>query len=227
MGLFRKLKRLIDSQIPRDEEPRRVPDGRRQMRPEVQPLNGEYDAIPRSFFNAVDSNRQQAGYDPLPVFVRGEFQSEEDRLNQELEAEFDAMDRKRAKSLERSFDRLSRPGSSKNLHQLPPGTPIKFRRQPIQPELLQPSASAPFFFRQHSLPSSPEMLRRFQQQQHFQHMARQQQQPQLPQQRDMMMGHPPQFYPPQFQQPFYPMMNPNVNMHGWFMMQQPQMQPFY
>jgi hypothetical protein len=233
MGLFRKLKKLIDLHIPRDEDPRRIAFGRRQMREEARPPNGEYGPIPRSLFNAVDSARQQAGFDPLPVFVQGSFQSEEDRLNQELEAEFAAMDRNRSKSA----DRLARPGSSKNFRQPPPatpnnfrqpppGTPIKFRRRPASPELLQPSASSPFFFRQHSLPSSPEMLRRFQQQQQFQHMARQQQQQQQQQQHDMMMAHPQQFYP-QFQQPFYPMMNPNVNMQGWFMMPQQQMYPFY
>jgi hypothetical protein len=42
----------------------------------------------------------------------------------------------------------------------------------------------------------------------------------------MRMAHPAQFFP-QFQQPFYPMMNPHVNMHPWFMMRQPQMYPLF
>jgi len=214
MGLFRKLKKLGSLHLLQENKAPPTPNNRRRMRDQAAPSNINYDKLPRSFFSAVDLARQQAGYDPLPVIVREPIPTREESFTFENpEGEFLAFDRSRPKSRERPFDRSPRPHSR--------GTPVKFRRRPISPELLQPSASSPFLFHQHSVPASPDMHRRFQHPQQFQRIPSQQQ-------FDMMMGQQPAQFFPQFQQPFYPMMNPNVNMQPWFMMQQqPQMYPFF
>jgi hypothetical protein len=207
MGLFRKLKNLGSLHLLKENNARTPPNNRRRMRDQAAPLNINYDQLPRSFFSAVDLARQDAGYDPLPVFAREPIPSrEENFMFENPETEFLAFDRSRSKSRERPLDRSARSHSR--------GTPVKFRRRPISPELLQPNASSPFLFHQNSVPGSPDMQRRFQH-------------PQQQQQFDMMMGQQPVQFLPQFQQPFYPMINPNVNMQPWFMMQQPQMYPFF
>jgi len=210
MGILQKLKKLGSFHL---APPR---NGRNQRRDEAVPPNVRYGPLPRSFFSAVNLAREDAGYDPLPVNPRRRpiHRGEEHFMNQNPRPEFGAFDRSRPASQERWFDRNTRHGSSDNFHNHLPGTPVKYRRRPISPGLLQPSASSPFLFGQHSLPGSPEMTR------HFQHEQQQQQQ------FDMMMPHPAQFYP-QFQQPFNPMMNPNANIQPWFMMPQQQMYPFY
>jgi hypothetical protein len=230
MGLFRKLRKfasihlLQEDAAPPPPPPR--PHGRHRRRGDVgPPADNSYEPLPRSFLHAVNSAREEAGYDSLPVFPQGPIPvPDRNPMHQQFSEEFG---RGRSKSHDRAFR-----------HQ-PPGTPVKFRRRPISPDmlqphasspflfrqrpsspdLLQPHASSPFLFRQHSVPASPDVIRRFQ---HEQHIARQQHQ----QQQQMMMPQPGQFYP-QFQQPFYPMMNPNVNMHPWLMAQQPQMHPFF
>jgi len=197
------------------------PPRRRQMQDEAPPPITNYDPLPRSFFSAVDLARQEAGYDPLPVFPRGPIPNgEENLMYEQPEIAVPVFDRSRSKSRERSFDRTPRSRSR--------GTPVKFRRRPISPEILQPRASSPFFFGQHSLPNSPAMQHRFAHPPQFQHMPRQ------PQFDMMMMDQPVEFLPPfqqPFQQPFHPMMNPminpNINMPPLFMMRQPQMHPFF
>lgn len=193
MEFLRKLKKRASSRVgQRDHSPPPLPKGRHPMM--------DYRPLPRSFFNAVNSTRENEGYDALPVFARGSIPSgDEYHLYENPENDFPTIDRSRSKSRERSFDRSARSHSR--------GTPVKFRRRPISPDLLQPRASSPFLFRQNSL---PDMHRHFQHQQLF----------------DMRMAQPAQFFP-QFRQPFYPMMNPNVQFQPWFMMQQPQMYPFY
>lgn len=221
MGILRKLRKLGDLLSDREENNPQppppappIPNHRPWLRNEIPPhVNHNYGPLPQSFFNAVDSARQQAGYDPLPVFPRETIpDGEGNHLYEEPVNDFPPVDRSRSKSRERQFDRIPRSQSR--------GTPVKFRRRPPSPELLQASHSSPFLFRQHSLPNSPDMHRRFQHPQQFQHIPRQT--PQV----DMMMAYPNQFYP-QFQQQFYPVMNPNVNMQPWFMMRQPQMYPFF
>jgi hypothetical protein len=217
MRILRKIKKLGNLLIGQEDDGPSPPNDRHRMRdgaPPPPPPNINYGPLPRSFFSAVNLAREDAGYDALPVFPRGPIPTgEENHVYEYPKAEFPAFERSRSKSRERSLDRSARHRSR--------GTPVKFRRQPISPELLQPSASSPFLFRQHSLPSSPEMHRRFQPAQQFQHIPGQQQQ-----QFDMMMGQPVQFFP-QFQQPFYPMIHPNLNMQPWFMMRQPPMYPFF
>ena len=154
-----------------------------------------YGPLPDSFFQAVNAAREGSGYDPLPVFHRGS-----------------------AKALDQS-----RNNSSEQLHRLPPGTPIKYRRRPVSPELLRPrSASVSSMFQHpHSVPGSPELMHRFE----FEPMVEQvpmQQHPQM-----MMMAHSMPFFP-SFQQPFHPMIHPPVQMpgQGWFMRSPAPVPPF-
>jgi hypothetical protein len=198
MELLRKLKKHASSRIGKDDNPPPLTRGRRPMREKAAPPMMDYGPLPRNFFNAVNSAREQEGYDALPIIPRGPIPSGDENLWYENpENDFPAFNRSRSKSRERSFDRSARPPSR--------GTPVKFRRRPVSPELLQPRASSPFLFRQQSLPASPDMHRHFQ-----------------PQLFDMRMAHPVQFYPQ-----FHPMMNPNIHVQPWFMMRQPQMFPLY
>lgn len=202
MELLRKLKKKASLHIgPEDHRPRPRSRSRHEMRMETPRPTIDYGPLPQSFFHAVNSARQDAGYDALPVLPRGE----ENALYEQIDNEGSSFHRSRSKSRERPVDRGVRPPSR--------GTPVKFRRRPISPDLLQPRPSSAFHFRQHSLPNSPHMHHRFQ--------------PYPPQQLfDMNMPHPVQFYP-QFQQPFYPMMHPQAHVPPWFMMRQPQMYPLY
>lgn len=208
MELLRKLKKKASLHIGQDHTPPPppppLPRGRHEMRMESPRPMVDYGPLPRSFFHAVNSARQDAGYDALPVFPHGSIPNgDENGSYEQVENDFPSFHRSRSKSRDRAVDRGVRPRSR--------GTPVKFRRRPISPDLLQPRPSPAFHFRQHSLPNSPHMHHR------FQHLP--------PQQLfDMNMAHPVQFYP-QFQQPFYPMMHPHVP--PWFMMRQPQMYPLY
>ncbi len=209
MKIMQKLKKFANSHlIEKDNSSPHLPMGRRQrqMRKEIAPPMMDYGPLPHSFLNAVNSAREQEGYDALPVFPHGSIPRQDENLwYEQPEVDFPGFNRNRSKSRERSNDRSARPPSR--------GTPVKFRRRPISPDLLQRRASSPFLFHQQSFSASPEMQHR------FQHIPRQQL-------FDMRMVHPVQNFP-QFQQPFYPMMNPNIHIQPWFMMQQPQMYPFY
>ncbi|CAF1059204.1 unnamed protein product [Adineta ricciae] len=212
MGLLTKLRRfgsehilpLLDGRPPKRDEP-------------VPPQDVEYGPLPQSFFKAVNVAREEAGYDALAL------KRDKHGLDRGMRPEFGAFDRSRRPSHERQFDRSTRHGSPEQFRRLPPGTPIKFRRRPISPELIQPSASAPSLFGLQPHPVSPDMLREFQYAQQMSHVPRQQQQ-----QLDMMPPPAASFYP-QFQQPLYPMMYPNANVQNWFMMSQypRQMYPLY
>jgi hypothetical protein len=139
----------------------------------------------------------------------------------------------------RAMDNFVRAGSPEHFNQRRPGTPVKFRRRPASPELLQPRASSPYHFvQQERVPSplhfvppsrsaSPDVIRRLQRaqlSQDLQHIERQQRR-----QQEMLMINPIQYMPPyqQMQQPFYPMMNPNINFQAYPMIHQPQMYSFY
>ena len=220
MGLLRKLRQfgsehilpLLDGRPPKRDEP--VP-------PEPQDM--EYGPLPQSFFKAVNVARQEAGYEELP------FKRDKHGQNRGMRPEFGAFDQSRRPSNERQFDRSIRHGSPEQFRRLPPGTPIKFRRRPISPELIQPSASAPSLFGVQPHPVSPDMLRQFQYAQQTPHIPRQQQHHQQQQQQFDMMPPPAASFYPQLQQPLYPMMYPNANAQNWFMMPQypRQMYPFY
>ncbi|CAF2535088.1 unnamed protein product [Rotaria sp. Silwood2] len=218
--MFRKLKKFICIHTSKSDHALRSLNHRDRMRDEAVPSNFDYGQLPASFFSAVDMAREESGYDPVPTFLRRPVvRSEEDLRNQDFDDDFSSFNRSRSKSRHRRFDSSARDGSPQHFHHHPPGTPVKFRRQPVPPELLRPSRSSPFLSRQNSVPSSADMFHQFQQAQQFQHMAG------YPQQ-DMMMTNGGQFFP-QVQQPFYPMMYPNANMQPWFMMPQQQMYPFY
>ncbi|CAF1196047.1 unnamed protein product [Adineta ricciae] len=214
MGLLRKLRQfgsehilpLLDGRPPKGDEP-------------VPPQDLEYGPLPQSFFKAVNVAREEAGYEALAL------KRDKHGLDRGMRSEFGAFDRSRRPSNGQQFDRSVRHGSPEQFRRLPPGTPIKFRRRPISPELIQPSASAPSLFGLQPHPVSPDMLREFQYAQQMSHVPRQQQHQQ---QFDMMPPPAASFYP-QFQQPLYPMMYPNVNAQNWFMMSQypRQMYPLY
>lgn len=230
MGILQKLKRLTSLHTIADNTTPHPPNGRPFIHDRNPPPNFEYGPLPDSFLNAANAAREASGYDPLPVFDHEATVRNQQNLRREKSLEnFAGFNRARSKSRERIFDPSVRRGSPQHFHHPLPGTPVKYRRRPVSPELLQPRNSSPFLIRQKSLPGSPEMRSHFQHVQHLQHLqniARQQEQ----QQRQMMMGYPAQYYP-QFQQPSYPMMNPRVNMPPWLMMQQQQpqqpMYPFY
>ena len=207
MEFLRKLKKLASGHVEQEDHPPPLPRRRHRRREQAASPMMDYGPLPRSFFNAVNSARENSGYDALPVFPGGPIPNgDEPHLYEEPTDDVRAFDRSRSKSRERTFDRAARHHSR--------GTPVKFRRRPVSPELLRARTSSPFVFRQHSLPASPDMHR------HFQQLPRQ---PQF----DMRMAQPVQFFP-QFQQPFYPGMYPNVHMQQpWVMMRQPQMYPFF
>ena len=210
MEFLRKLKKKASEHLGQDDSPPPLPKRRPEMRMGSPGPMVDYGPLPRSFFHAVNSARQDAGYDALPVFARGPIPNEDENAwYEQPEQDFAPLHRSRSKSRERVVDRGARPPSR--------GTPVKFRRRPASPDLLRPPPSPlPPRFRQHSLPNTPNIHRRFQQ------MPPQQQQQLF----DMNMARPVQFYP-QFQQPFYPMMYPQAHMPPWFMMRQPQMYPLF
>ncbi|UJR08431.1 hypothetical protein I4U23_012701 [Adineta vaga] len=219
MGLLRKLREFGSAHI--------LPlfDGKQSTKNDGNAPDLDYGPLPQSFFHAVNAAREDAGFDALPINARKSVRKRDEHfMNHNMRPEFGAFDRNRRPSNEQRFDRSARHGSPDQFRRLPPGTPIKFRRRPISPELLQPSASAPSIFGQHPGPASPDLLRHFQHEQQIPYVARQQQQQQF----DRMMPPSAQFYP-QFQQPLYPMMYPNANVQNWFMMSQypQQMYPFY
>jgi hypothetical protein len=189
MGLLRKLKQLTCGRQPIDNRPR--PHPRPHQRPRQPSPSSQliYGPLPDSFFQAVDAARQDSGYEPLPVLRQGSVKS----LNQ------------------------SRRDSSEQLHRLPPGTPIKFRRRPVSPELLRPrSSSASSLFHNHhhhshSIPGSPVFMHQFD----HDPMVEQVQYPHPSMM--MMMKQSMPFFPP-LQQQFHPMIHPHVQMpgQGWF-----------
>lgn len=212
MRIIRKLKKLLGG------DTRRERDARRQS----VPMDMDYGPLPSSFFGAVNTVREQAGYETLPIFPHDSIGRNEENLRKKsIEDQLFSFSRSQSKSRQGSLAGFGREGSPEHFNRPVPGTPIKYRRRPISPDLLRPSNSEPFLYRQQSIPNSPEMIR------HFQHNARQQQQ------RDMMMAHAARFFPQvQQQQQFFPVMNPNANMQNWFMMPpslppQQQMYPFY
>lgn len=213
MELLRKLKKKASEHIGLEDHPPPLPKRRHEMRMASPGPMIDYGPLPRSFFDAVNSARQDGGYDALPVFARGPIpNADENAWYEQPETDFAALHRSRSKSRERVFDRGARPPSR--------GTPVKFRRRPVSPDLLRPPGTPPPRFRQHSLPNTPNMHHR------FQHIPA----PPPPQQQQLfdmnMAARPMQFYP-QFQQPFYPMMHPHAHVPPWFMMRQPQMYPLY
>lgn len=192
MGILRKLRKLASCRLRQND--------RASPRPRVRhhhaaPSNMVYGPLPNSFFQAVNSARDVAGYDPLPVLNRGPT-PEENLFHQHQQWQ----------SAEKSLNRDRRHASAEQLH-LPPGTPIKFRRRPVSPDLLQHRGSLP------SLRGSPEASRRFAQ------MDRQ------PEMCMPMDHHPAPFVVPHFQQPFYPIMHPHGQPPGWFVM--PPQQPVH
>ncbi|CAF3498678.1 unnamed protein product [Rotaria socialis] len=219
--MFRKLKKLIgiDTLTTHDQTSNRKRD-------EVPPACFEYGPLPQTFFGAANMAREDDGYDDIPSFAqKSQFKNKKNLRDEAFDENFVKLNQSRSKSHERPFSRAARDGSCEHFHDDLPGTPIKFRRRNLSHDLLQPRSSIPFYHQQHSLPGSPEMVRHFQYRQQLEDMIRQQQQQQ--QQQDMMMGQPMQFYPQIQQQPFYPMMHPNANTHGWFMMPQQRQQPIY
>ena len=219
MRILRKLKKLAD--IFNNDDAVSPPNGRRQMRNDpTAPLNVDYGPLPPSFFNTVNLTRKEAGYDPLPIFPRRSNSPQDENLNiQDIAYEFPAFDQRQAKSVRRPSFR-----SAAHLHSRPPpdGTPVKFRRRPISPELLQSRSSSPFLFHQNHIPASPDMIRRFQQAQPVQYNVWQLQSPP-----NVMMVYP--FHDiTQTSQAFDPMINFNLNLQPWLIpSQQQQMKPFF
>ena len=187
MGILRKLRKLASCrrrQNDRASPPAPPPPRVRHPAPSQM----VYGPLPNSFFQAVNSAREVAGYDPLPVLNRAP--SQEKNLFHHHH---------RLPSVDKSMRPARRHASSEQLH-LPPGTPIKFRRRPVSPDLLRARTSSPDFL------GPPEANR------HFPEMM-------------MAMGHSTPFVVPQFQQPFYPMMHPHLPAPGWFAM--PPQQPVH
>lgn len=189
MGLLRKLKQLTCGRQHIDNHPRSRSRSHPHQRPRPPSPSSQliYGPLPDSFFQAVDAARQNSGYEPLPLLRQGSAKS----LNQ------------------------SRRDSSEQLHRLPPGTPIKFRRRPVSPELLRPrssSASSLFHSHPHSIPGSPVFMHQFD----HDPMVEQFQYPHP----SMMMGNQSMPFFPAFhqQQQFHPRFHPHVQMprQGWF-----------
>lgn len=149
------------------------------------------------------------------------------------------------RSRHRSTDRFVGNGSPVHFAEQPLGSPVKFRRRPGSPGMMQPRAGSPYHFAgqervsspihfvphegaaspprhlAHSRPSSPDVIRRLQRaqlSQDLQHLERQQRR-----QQEFMMVNPIQ-YAPQYQpvqQPYYPMAN------GYSPAYQPQIFSYY
>lgn len=222
--MLRKFKKLIgaDSSNRDNLSPRPHHKHRDRNRKPPPPLNMQYGPLPGSFFDAVNGAREDAGYEALPVFARKpQFGSHENLRARPVEKQPVGFNPNRPKPREQQFNRMARDGSSDPFHDDIPGTPIKFRRRNFSHEFLDPRGSVPFYRQPRSVPGSPELMRHFQQREQVQDIARQQQQ-----QREMMMGQQIQFFP-QFQQPFYPMVNPNMNVQGWYMASPQPVYPFY
>ena len=171
MGIGRLLKKLTGTR----NSSKHFDTRKRNER--FQSIN--YGPMPSSFFDAVNSVREQSGHDALPVFVR----QPSAKMTREPQV-FNEFHRNRSKH----FDDIEQQDSQ------PLGTPIKYRRRPVSPEILRPrSSSVATIFRQNSMPS-------FQQPLDFDQLP-------LPLQNNV------------FTRPLYPMMQPNVPMAPvWFQM---------
>ncbi|CAF0977762.1 unnamed protein product [Adineta steineri] len=184
MGLFRKLKKFSSAHISPLSS-----NGKHQIGDEDSSFNLDYGPLPRSFFDAVNGAREQHGYEALPVLPPRKPKHRRDKnfMNQNVRPEFGGFNQNRRASNEQGFDRSARRDSFEQFQHPLPGTPVKYRRRPISPQLLQPSASSPAFVGQHPVPASPDMLRLHQQQvqqakQQARHFMRQQQKQQQLQQ---------------------------------------------
>lgn len=118
----------------------------------------------------------------------------------------------------RRMDNIVRPGSPAHFNQLPPGTPIKYRRRAASPEFLQARVPSPLHFAQQPQLGSPDVARRYhraQVSQDIQQLERQQRQ-----QQEMMMLNQLQCGPQyqQIQQPYF---------EAYPMIQQPQIYSYY
>ncbi|CAF1343767.1 unnamed protein product [Adineta steineri] len=161
MGLFRKLKKFSSAHISPLSS-----NGKHHIGDEDSSFNLDYGPLPRSFFDAVNGAREQHGYEALPVLPPRKPKHRRDKnfMNQNVRPEFGGFNQNRRASNEQGFDRSVRRDSFEQFQHPLPGTPIKYRRRPISPQLLQPSASSPAFVGQHPVPASPDMLRLHQQQ---------------------------------------------------------------
>lgn len=111
---------------------------------------------------------------------------------------------------------ISRSGSRERYHKEPsnnflprrpppPGTPIKYRRRPGSPALVQSRVPSPVHFAQNSVPNSPDVARRLQRAQYSQDLQQLERQQRV--QEELFMFNQPQFYPQYqqiLQQPYFP-----------------------
>ncbi|UJR37808.1 hypothetical protein I4U23_030498 [Adineta vaga] len=142
--------------------------------------------------------------------------------------------RSRRQFPDREVENIIRPGSPAHFAHSLPGTPVRYRRRAMSPELIGSRPSSPFqfvqseripspvHFVQRSRPASPDVARRFQRAQLSQQIQQAEKQQREQQEMMMMMNNYPGQYMsqyPQSQQPFYPLINS--------MVQQPQMYSYY
>lgn len=139
MKLFQKLKRWTITRFYRDSS-----TDRNHQRVVSSQL--EYDQLPSSFFQAVNSVRLEAGYDTLPVISRDS--SKRIKKQSFFNRQSSSPSRHR-----RFSDPFQCPPI--NQYHLPPGTPIKYRRTPVSSDFLKRQSSSPNFINEQSLPSFP------------------------------------------------------------------------
>jgi len=146
---IRKLANLIDEVVeehlapePSPPQPPPLPPRPPGMNRKQEPVM-EYGALPKSFFNAVDSARRQTGYEPEPV--EDEYHIYEKADPQPVPVRSKSQDRR--------------------------GSPINFQRRPASTEFfrqqqrhaVRPPPSSPFIFRQQSVPVFPNHFQPMQQ----------------------------------------------------------------
>ena len=264
MRIFRKRQKFGNfGGPPRDAEP--LPDIVHQMGAEAA---RQYVALQAKMSNPHDANANGHGMvytiphvsmsNPQPAedhFYEDMLYAEEDRNSSPLNFLSSVFGSSRSKSRERranrQIDRFVRSGSPEQFHEYPPGTPVKYRRRPASPELMQQRVGSPYHFvqqervpsplhfvpqervpsplhfAQNPRPSSPDIARRLQRAQHSQELQRLERQQRR--QQDMMIGNPIQLIPqyPHMQQPYYPTVNPNAHIQTYPILQAPPMYSYY